>query len=384
MSAPRVSVVVPSYNHARFLRAAIDSVLAQAHAPLELIVVDGGSHDGSVDILRSYGDRLQFVSERDRGQADAINRGFARSTGDILCWLNSDDMFMPGVIPRVVRAFDEHPEAEFVYGRGWEIDEAGRVIEEAGVLTFDLWRLIHQRNFIQQPSCFFRRSLMERVGPVDESLHYVMDWDLWIRFAAYRGLFVDEFWSYNRVHRQNKTQSGQFRRWAEIRRMVHRYTDAPWPPVFSLYLLEALRQRVRVGRVPGRLERGLYRVFSRGMRQDMSGRYADGGVGRRFRVSLANPEGRRDMTLTLSPLSRYDRSRRGAPPVTLRCRTSAGGGGVFTLLENGAEQRFVIRAKRPAPFVHVTAWTDHPGVALGRGAGLPARRIIGFLDAVEA
>lgn len=383
MTSPRVSVVMPSYNHAKYLPMAIDSVLSQGYANVELIVMDGGSTDGSVDILRSYGHRLRFVSERDRGQADAINRGLAQATGDVLCWLNSDDMFMPAILPRVARAFTEHAAADFVYGRGWDIDEGGRVIDEAGVLTFDLWKLIHQRNFIQQPSCFFRRSLFERVGPVDESLHYVMDWDLWIRFAAYRGLFVDEFWSYNRVHSANKTQSGQFRRWAEIRRMVRRYTSSPWPPVTSLYLLEALLQRMRGTSVPDSVEHALAEMFTRGMRRDMSGRYADGGVARRFRFSLGNPQGRRRITLTLSPLSRYDRSRRGAAPVTLRCRTSAGGSGVFTLLENGAEQQFAITANESSPFVHVTCWTDHPGVRLGRGAALPARRIVGFLDAVE-
>jgi glycosyltransferase involved in cell wall biosynthesis len=374
---------MPSYNHAKYLSLAIESVLAQDYDDLELIVMDGGSSDASVAILTSYADRLQFVSERDRGQADAINRGLARASGDILCWLNSDDMFVPGVIPRMVRAFVEHPEADFVYGRGWNIDESGRIIDEAGVLTFDLWRLIHQRNFIQQPSCFFRRSLLERVGPVDESLHYVMDWDLWIRFASYRGLFVDEVWSSNRVHSQNKTQSGQFRRWAEIRRMVRRYTDARWPPAAWLYLLEAVLQWLRAGHVPDVLERALARMFARGMTRNMSGRFDDGGVGPRFRFSLGNPRGRRDITLTLSPLSRYDESRRGAPPVTVHWQTSAGGAGSFALLENGAEQRFVISVERPSAFVHVTCWTDHPGVELGPGGSLPARRVVGFLDAFD-
>jgi hypothetical protein len=383
MTAPRVSVVMPSYNHARYLRSAIESVLSQGYADLELIVIDGGSRDDSVEILKSYGDRLRFVSERDRGQADAINRGFALATGDVLCWLNSDDMFMPGTVPRVVRAFEAHPHVDFVYGRGWDIDESGRIIDEAGVLTFDLWRLIHQRNFIHQPSCFFRRSLIERVGPIDESLHYVMDWELWIRFAAYPGLYVDEFWSYNRVHRENKTQSGQFRRWAEIRRMVARYTDAPCPPVAWLYLLEAILQRARGGGVPESLQQVLLRVFSRGMRHDMSGRYADGGVARRFRFSVGNPHGRERLTLTLSPLSRYDRSRHGAEPVVVRYRSSLGDGGVFTLVESGTEQRFVIAVTRRAPLMHFTCWSDHAGVPLGHGAGLPARRIIGFLDAVE-
>jgi glycosyltransferase involved in cell wall biosynthesis len=382
MTTPRVSIVMPSYNHAPFLRAAIDSVLSQEYPALELIVIDGGSRDGSVEILQSYGDQLRFVSERDRGQADAINRGFALITGEILGWLNSDDLFLPGAIARVVRAFGEHPEAEFVYGRGWEIDESGRIIEESGVLTFDLWRLIHQRNFIQQPSCFFRRSLFERVGPVDANLHYVMDWDLWIRFAGARGVSVDEFWSCNRVHKDNKTQRGQFRRWAEIRRMIRRYSETAWPPVVWLYLLEAIRQRVRAGRLPGSVERVLHRLHSVGMRRDMSGRYADGGVSRRFRLSLGNAHGQ--ATLTFSPLSRYDRSRLGEAPSSVQWQANTGARGSFDLLENGQEQRVTIAPGRSSsPFVHVTCRADRSGVRLGAGAGLPARRIVAFLDAVD-
>jgi GT2 family glycosyltransferase len=382
MNMPRVSVVMPSYNHAKFLRAAIDSVLSQDYPALDLLVMDGGSHDETVGILTSYGDRLQFVSEQDRGQADAINRGFTRVSGDILCWLNSDDMFLPGAILRVVRAFEESPQAGFVYGRGWDIDETGQVIADTGVLTFDLWKLIHQRNFIHQPSCFFRRSLIERAGSIDESLHYVMDWDLWIRFAAYRGLYVDDFWSCNRVYRNNKTQSGRLRRWAEIRRMIRRYTDARWPPVVWLYLLEAILQLIRAHQIPGRLEPVLLHLFNRGMRQDMSGRYADRGVSRRFRFSVVSPFARH-ITLTLSPLSRYDRSRCGAEPVIVRWRASGGGEGVFTLLETGAEQQVVISPNIASPFIHITCWSDHPGVAVGAGGGLPARRIVGFLDDVQ-
>jgi glycosyltransferase involved in cell wall biosynthesis len=382
MTALRVSVVMPSYNHARYLPAAVDSVLAQGYGALDLLVLDGGSQDETVDILESYGERLQFVSGPDRGQGDAINRGFAWATGDILCWLNSDDMFVPGVIPRVVQAFEEHPDVDFVYGRGWNLSDSGEV-EDAGVLTLDLWKLIHQRNFIQQPSCFFRRSLLERVGPIDESLHYVMDWDLWIRFGAYRGLYVDEFWSYNRVHRQNKTQSGHFRRWAEIRRMVRRYTDTRWPPVMSLYLLEAILHRFRDRRVPRAIEGELVRIFSRGMQREMSGRYPDGGVDRRFRFSVGDPGGDGRVALTLSPLSRYDRSRLGQDPVTIRWRASTGSAGVLSLRETGLPQQFALLLPRSAPFVHVTCRADHPGVPLGAGGGLPPRRIVGFLDAVS-
>ena len=383
-AASRVSVIMPSYNHAKYIGAAIDSVLAQDYEGIDLIVMDGGSRDGTLDLLRAYGDRLRFVSEPDRGQGDALNRGFRRADSDIVCWLNSDDMFTAGAIRRVMRAFRENPQAQFVYGRGWDIDESGQIIDEAGVLTFDLWRLIHQRNFIQQPSCFFRRSLIDRVGGVDEKLHYVMDWDLWIRFAAYRGLYVDDFWSYNRVHRGNKTQSGQLRRWREIRAMVRRYTDARWPPVVWLYLLEALIQLVRSQGFSPILEGRLLRVFWRGMQRDMSGRHIDGSVGSRFRFSLGNPDRHRDIELTMSPLSRYDRSRLGAPPVTLQWRSSAGARGTFTLIENGREQRFVMcPGESPSDFVHVTCKSDYPGTPLASGGRLPSRRIVGFLDGIK-
>jgi glycosyltransferase involved in cell wall biosynthesis len=384
-TTPRLSVVMPSFNQAKYIRTAINSVLSQGEEGIELIVMDGGSTDHTVDILRRYDDRLHFVSERDRGQADAINRGFQRAGGDILCWLNSDDVLMPGSLRRVIRVLQENPQAEFVYGRGWNIDESGRILAEAGVLAFDLWRLIHQRNFIQQPSCFFRRSLLERAGPLDERLHYVMDWDLWIRFAAYRGLYVNDFWSSNRVYRDNKTQSGQLRRWREIKTMVRRYTDVRRPPVVRLYLLEALIQLVRSGRLPASLEDPLAREFQRGMQRHMSGRYPDGSVRPRFRVSVGNPHYHPAIALTMSPLSRYHRSRLGAEPVQVRWRSSGGGHGSFTLLENGAPQRFVIAPDLSAStFVHLTCWSDHPGMARHRGGRSPTHRVIGFLEEVEA
>lgn len=384
-ASPILSVVMPSYNHAKYIGAAIDSVLSQEQEGVELIVMDGGSRDDTLGVLRSYGDRLGFVSERDRGQGDAINRGLQRARGDILCWLNSDDLFTPGALQRVVRVFRECPRAEFVYGRGWDVDETGRIIDEAGVLPFDLWRLIHQRNFIQQPSCFFRRSLLAKVGPIDERLHYVMDWDLWVRFAAYPGLFVDDFWSCNRVYRDNKTQSGQFQRWREIRSMVRRYTAARWPPVVWLYLLEAIIQRVRAGGLPRLLEALLLRAYTRGMRRDMSGRHADGGVAPCFKVSVGNPHRHATITLRMSPLSRYDRSRLGAEPVMVHWRSETGAGGTFTIVENGAEQEFQLPAgARPSGFTHLVCRAAHPGVALGAGAGLPARRIVAFLDDVKS
>jgi glycosyltransferase involved in cell wall biosynthesis len=385
MSAnPCVFVVMPSYNHGRFICQAIDSVLGQGYEPLRLLVMDGGSSDNTVDILRSYGDRLTFVSARDRGQSDALNRGFARADGDVLCWLNSDDAFLPGAVAAVVDAFRRHPEAQFVYGKGWDIDERGRILRDSGVQAFNLWKLIHHRNFLHQPSCFFRQSLLERVGPIGEDLHYVMDWELWIRFAAYPGVFLDEFLSCNRTYAQNKTQSGAFRRWREIRRMVGPYTDRAVPPVVWLYFLESTLQWLRPRRLLTRAAWPLARLFRWGIHRELSGLHADGSLEPAFAFTVPNP-GRKDrVRLTLSPVSRYDAAARGGPPVRVSWRSSGGRAGAFDLLETGEAQEVVLPLDPAAPgvFTHFRCRAAAAGRPVTASAHLPARRVVGFLDRV--
>jgi glycosyltransferase involved in cell wall biosynthesis len=383
---PSVSVVMPSFNHARFIRQAIDSVLAQGYEPLHLLVMDGGSRDETVDILRSYGDRIRFVSEKDGGQSDALNRGFARVGGDILVWLNSDDVFLPGAIRTVVDAFRRHPDAQFVYGRGWNIDEHGRLMEDSGVLPFNLWKLINHRNFIHQPSCFFRRSLLDRVGPIREDLNYVMDWELWVRFAAYLGVYVDEMLSCNRTYAQNKTQSGVFRRWREIRRIARPYAGRPWPPVAWFYLTEAVLQWLRQRRLPGWMTRPLDRFFWWGMTSELSGVYADGSSEPAFAFTVPNPERREHARLTWSPVSRYDPAALGGPPVRVAWRSSAGRRGTFELLENGRAQdvELPLDPSSAELFTHFSCRAAAAGRRVSASDDLPARRVVGFLDRVGA
>jgi glycosyltransferase involved in cell wall biosynthesis len=381
----RVSVVMPSYNHARFIRTAIESVLDQDYDPVLLLVMDGGSTDGSLDILRSYGDRISFISQRDRGQSDAINQGMRRATGDIACWLNSDDVLTPHAIRTAVDAFERHPDVSFVYGRGWNANEAGDIIGDSGVLPFDLWRLIHQRNFIQQPSCFFRASLLEKVGFLDEGLHYVMDWELWIRFSSHKGLYIDDYLSCNRIYGDNKTQSGQWRRWREIRDMIRRYTTARWPPTLALYFLEAMIQSLRAQRWNRNFDGPLANAFSWGMKRDMSGRYADGGVEQVFHVSVWRPSERSpEITVWMTPLSRFDTSYMGREPIVIRWTSPTGDSGAFSLEENGRAQQFRLVLARSAacPVVHFRFRADHRGHVVAAGTGLPRRRIIGFVDSI--
>jgi len=181
---PTISVVVPSYNHAPFLRQALDSVLLQDYPRLELIVVDGGSTDGSVEILRSYSDRLtRWVSEPDRGQTDAINRGIAMAGGEIVAWLNSDDLYLAGCLESAGRALQRNPGAGMVYGDGVMVDSTGNVLDHhryrslgaLDLLCFDV---------ILQPAAFMRRRALDAVGGLDDSYNLIMDHDLWVRLAA--------------------------------------------------------------------------------------------------------------------------------------------------------------------------------------------------------
>lgn len=203
---PSISIVTPSYNQARFLGRTVDSVLSQAYPRLEYRVQDGGSTDGSTDVLHSYGDRLKWVSGRDNGQADAINRGFAHSTGEIMAWLNSDDLLLPGTLAYVGQFFRDHPHVDVIYGHRVLIDandqEIGRWVlppHNAGTLRW--------LDTVPQETLFWRRRIWERVGGVDSSFQFAMDWDLILRFLAANANFVrvPRFLGAFRVHQDQKT-----------------------------------------------------------------------------------------------------------------------------------------------------------------------------------
>ncbi|MDZ4158188.1 MAG: glycosyltransferase family 2 protein, partial [Anaerolineaceae bacterium] len=174
-----VSVVTPSYNQVRFLEATIRSVLEQDYPNIEYLIMDGGSTDGSVEIIRRYEDRLAgWVSEPDRGQTDAINKGFARAKGDIFAWLNSDDTYQPGAIAEAVSFFQQQPEVGLVYGDASFIDEDGKVIGRFPSRQTNYHRLRQGYVHICQQASFFRADLWHKVGPLDDSFFFAMDYDL--------------------------------------------------------------------------------------------------------------------------------------------------------------------------------------------------------------
>ena len=220
---PLVSIITPSFNQARYLEATILSVLEQNHPNIEYIIVDGSSTDGSVDIIKKYADRLAWwVSEKDQGQTDAINKGFARARGEILAWINSDDTYEPGAISAAVKYFQSHPGAGLVYGDTHFIDQDGHVIGKfaASQTSYQLLRrgYVH----IPQQAAFFRGDLWRQVGPLDPSFYFAMDYDLWVRIAARAPIqYVPQMWANFRLHSSGKTIAADDRCWPEMIR-VHR------------------------------------------------------------------------------------------------------------------------------------------------------------------
>lgn len=208
-----VSIITPSFNQASYLEQTIQSVLDQDHADIECLVIDGGSTDGSVDIIKKYASRLAYwVSEKDSGQADAINKGMARAKGDIVAWLNSDDYYLPGTVSAVVRTFEQNPDVDLVYADMLAVDEHGQTFNTLQHKQLTLQDLLSFQ-IIGQPAVFMRRAAFEKAGGLDTSFHFLLDHHLWIRIAAQgRILHIPQIWAAARYHAEakNRAQAASF------------------------------------------------------------------------------------------------------------------------------------------------------------------------------
>lgn len=204
-SLPLISVVTPSFNQGAFIRETIDSVLNQDYPNIEYHVIDGGSTDNTIEVLKSYGERVRWISEPDRNTEDAVIKGFSRSSGDILASLASDDVYEKGALRKVAEIFAADPEVAMVYGRCHYIDTKSYIIGECPTESFDYDHLAVY-NFIAQPSAFFRRSAYEEVGGISLDLLQASDYDLWIRLTKNRKvIYLPEFLSGYRLHYAAKT-----------------------------------------------------------------------------------------------------------------------------------------------------------------------------------
>jgi glycosyltransferase involved in cell wall biosynthesis len=206
--AARISIVTPSFNQGQFIRRTIDSILAQEYPDLEYFVQDGGSPDDTVAVLESYGDRIMsWVSEKDQGQSDALNKGFARTTGEIMAYLNSDDILMPGSLAVVADHFARHPDVDAVYGHRFIIDEEDREIGRWVMPPHDD-RILAYADYVPQETLFWRRSAWDKAGGrIDDSFRFAMDWDLILRLQEAGAKFqrLPFFLGGFRVHSAAKT-----------------------------------------------------------------------------------------------------------------------------------------------------------------------------------
>jgi glycosyltransferase involved in cell wall biosynthesis len=245
---PLVSIVTPSYNQASYLEETIQSVLAQDYAPLEYIIVDGGSTDGSREIIQRFASRLAWgVSEPDAGQTDAINKGFALAQGEILAWLNSDDTYLPGAISGAVAYLQQRPQAGMVYGDANLVDEHGQVIGKFPAAQTDYRRLRRGYVHIPQQAAFFRASLWREVGPLDPTFYFAMDYDLWVRLARLSELhYLPSTWANFRLHGGGKSVTADERCWPEMLR-VHQRDGGGW---FSWLYFKARLRPLLYGRLP--------------------------------------------------------------------------------------------------------------------------------------
>jgi glycosyltransferase involved in cell wall biosynthesis len=244
---PRITIVTPNLNQGRFLAECLESVIAQGYPRLQHIVIDGGSTDVSATVIDRYKDRLDYwCSEPDGGQSDAINKGLRRATGDLVAWLNADDLLLPHALERVAQAYAKNDRAPFYFGNGLRIDAQGATKSEffpSVPVTFDREALIYGLNYVLQPSTFMRRAALLECGWLDETLRWGMDTDLWIRLsAAGQPAFVEGLLSASREYGETKTSTGMFERVEELRRIAERHSGAAMTPGVLCYYLDTLHR----------------------------------------------------------------------------------------------------------------------------------------------
>lgn len=242
MNYPLVSIITPSFNQARFLEETIQSVLKQNYPKLEYIIIDGGSTDGSVDIIRKYSRHLAYwESAPDKGQTDAINKGFARATGEIIAWLNSDDIYLPHAIHDAVAFLQANPETGLVYGDCNFIDAQNRVIGRFPAAQTNYKKLRRGYVHIPQQAAFFRASLWRQVAPLDDSFYFAMDYDLWVRLAKLAPLaYTRRLWAAFRLHGDAKTVAADDRCWPEMLKVHYREGGSKLAPIVMKYYLRKL------------------------------------------------------------------------------------------------------------------------------------------------
>ncbi|MFZ3151862.1 MAG: glycosyltransferase family 2 protein [Anaerolineaceae bacterium] len=239
---PMVSIITPSFNQVAFLEETMRSVLEQKYPNIEYIIMDGGSKDGSLEVIQKHAGQLAaWESKPDQGQTDAINQGFAKASGEIFAWLNSDDILLPGAVSAAVKALQANPQAGMVYGNSLLINAEGKKIGDFPAAQTDLKKLRQGYVHIPQQASFFRADLWKQVGPLDPSFYFAMDYDLWVRLAAKAPLlYVPELWAAFRLHGDAKSIASDDRCWPEMLRVHYRDGGKPFSVIVAKYWVRKL------------------------------------------------------------------------------------------------------------------------------------------------
>lgn len=258
-SNPLVSIITPSYNQAQFLKETIQSVLAQDYANIEYIIIDGGSTDGSLEIIKRYSEQIAFwVSEPDQGQTDAINKGFAKAHGEILAWINSDDTYQPHAVSEAVEYMLNHPEIGMVYGDANLINAEGKFIGKFPARQTNYRKLRQGYVHIPQQASFFQAKIWQQVGPLDPSFYFAMDYDLWVRIARIAPIqYYPHLWANFRLHGAGKSVVEDSRCWPEMLR-IHKRDGGSW---FSWLVFKAKVRPLIYGWLPMDLRIRLRRLL---------------------------------------------------------------------------------------------------------------------------
>jgi glycosyltransferase involved in cell wall biosynthesis len=226
MNYLKISIITPSYNQGKYIEACIQSVINQNYPNLEYIIIDGGSNDETIDIIKKYDKYIHYwISEKDSGQSDAINKGLKRATGEIVAWLNSDDLYLPHTLSTVAEVFKKNPNVNLIYGDVINFWQQNRK-EEYHTNYFEQYDFI-SRVSIHQPAVFWRRQLHEQIGYLDTSLYYLMDYDLWFRiFFSAQTLKVNKPLAKFRMHNQSKTSGNPKGLYLEYRKILSRFFNS--------------------------------------------------------------------------------------------------------------------------------------------------------------
>nr|WP_290224462.1 glycosyltransferase family 2 protein [Trichocoleus desertorum] len=234
---PSISVVIPSFNQGQYIEETLLSVIGQGYPNLEVLVLDGGSTDNTVGILEKYSDKISYWhSKKDKGQADAINQGMNLSSGEIVCWINSDDMYLPGTLLDIGRRFQGLTDENYlIYGSALAINQVNENLFSGAHLasSFDAFKLTYD-DFIVQPSSFWTRKLWQATGDLNTNYHYVLDWDWFIRASEFTKFeYVNKFFSIYRFHELHKTSTGGLKRRQEILEVVTKYSSDYWKSLYT-------------------------------------------------------------------------------------------------------------------------------------------------------